>query len=47
MKDHRLWVSSSKDEPPYPLIGETSLSIDSYCEQNGPNVSVMLRLTPV
>lgn len=22
MKDHRLWVSSSKDEPPYPLIGE-------------------------
>ncbi|XP_061143819.1 rho GTPase-activating protein 20 isoform X1 [Syngnathus typhle] len=21
MKDHRLWVSSSKDEPPYPLIG--------------------------
>ncbi|XP_077947020.1 rho GTPase-activating protein 20 isoform X2 [Gasterosteus aculeatus] len=21
VKDHRLWVSSSKDEPPYPLIG--------------------------
>lgn len=22
VKDHRLWVSSSKDDPPYPLIGE-------------------------
>lgn len=22
VKEHRLWVSSSKDEPPYPLMGE-------------------------
>lgn len=26
VKDHRLWVSSCKDDPPYPLIGELTCS---------------------
>ncbi|XP_077474005.1 rho GTPase-activating protein 20-like isoform X1 [Stigmatopora argus] len=36
VKDHRLWVSSSKDEPPYPLIGhEFPFSIKMSHIRNG------------
>ncbi|XP_057707628.1 rho GTPase-activating protein 20 isoform X2 [Corythoichthys intestinalis] len=38
VKDHRLWVSSSKDEPPYPLIGhEFPFSIKMSYIRNGVN----------
>ncbi|XP_061782101.1 rho GTPase-activating protein 20-like [Nerophis lumbriciformis] len=37
VKDHRLWVSSSKDEPPYPLIGhEFPFSIKMSHVRDGP-----------
>ncbi|TNN03599.1 hypothetical protein fugu_000628 [Takifugu bimaculatus] len=36
VKDHRLWVSSSKDEPPYPLIGhEFPFSVKMSHIRNG------------
>nr|XP_019956282.1 PREDICTED: rho GTPase-activating protein 20-like [Paralichthys olivaceus] len=39
VKDHRLWVSSSKDDPPYPLIGhEFPFSIKmSHIRDGGSN----------
>lgn len=36
VKDHRLWVNSSKDEPPYPLIGEPT--------RTWPNLVLTLKL---
>lgn len=43
VKDHRLWVSSSKDDPPYPLIGhEFPFSIKmSHIRDSGSNGGVL------